>query len=73
MLTLWQDGALPKERDQLVGSLEIDVAIVGGGYTGLWTAYYLTELDPTLSIAVIESKWVGFGASGRNGDAIHPT
>lgn len=67
MLSLWQDGAVRNERRQLVGSLDVDVAIVGAGYTGLWTAYYLHELDPTLSIAVIDSKQVGFGASGRNG------
>jgi glycine/D-amino acid oxidase-like deaminating enzyme len=67
MLSLWQDVAAQTERQQLVGNLECDVAIVGAGYTGLWTAYYLTELDPTLSIAIIESKRVGFGASGRNG------
>lgn len=67
MLALWQDGAAQSERQQLVGNLHVDVAIVGAGYTGLWTAYYLTELDPTLSIAIIDSKRVGFGASGRNG------
>jgi glycine/D-amino acid oxidase-like deaminating enzyme len=44
-----------------------DVAIVGGGYTGLWTAYYLAQLDPALDIVVLERDVVGFGASGRNG------
>lgn len=67
MLPLWHDGVGRPERDALVGNLEVDVAIIGAGYTGLWTAYYLTELDPTLSIAIVESKQVGFGASGRNG------
>ncbi len=67
MLALWQDGAVQTKRRQLVGNLNVDVAIVGAGYTGLWTAFYLTELDPTLSIAIIDSKQVGFGASGRNG------
>jgi glycine/D-amino acid oxidase-like deaminating enzyme len=43
------------------------VAIVGGGLTGLWTAYYLAEADPGLRIAVLERDTVGFGASGRNG------
>jgi glycine/D-amino acid oxidase-like deaminating enzyme len=47
--------------------LTVDLAIVGGGFTGLWTAYYANKLDPTLKIAVIESEFVGFGASGRNG------
>ncbi len=46
---------------------EADVVIVGAGFTGLWTAFYLSELDPSLRVAVIESRHVGFGASGRNG------
>jgi len=51
-----------------VGSDEqVDVAIVGGGYTGLWTAYYLARADPSLRIAVFEKEIAGFGASGRNG------
>ena len=47
--------------------LDVDVAIVGAGFTGLWTAIALTDTDPTLSIAVLEMETVGFGASGRNG------
>ncbi|WP_370865739.1 NAD(P)/FAD-dependent oxidoreductase [Nocardioides agariphilus] len=43
------------------------MAVVGAGFTGLWTAYYLAEADPTLRIAVLESEVAGFGASGRNG------
>ena len=54
-------------RPPLPGDLDVDVAIVGAGYTGLWTAYYLAEADPSLSIAVLESEVAGFGASGRNG------
>jgi ribulose 1,5-bisphosphate synthetase/thiazole synthase len=45
----------------------VDVAIVGAGYTGLWTAYYLQKADPTLRIAIIEAEVAGYGASGRNG------
>ena len=45
----------------------VDVAIVGAGFTGLWTAHYLAEADPSLRIAVLEAETVGFGASGRNG------
>ena len=45
----------------------MDVAIVGAGYTGLWTAYYLKKAAPSLRIAVIEREFAGFGASGRNG------
>ena len=40
---------------------------MGGGFTGLWTAYYLAEADPGLRVAVLESEVAGFGASGRNG------
>jgi glycine/D-amino acid oxidase-like deaminating enzyme len=47
--------------------IDVDVAIVGAGFTGLWTAYYLAAADPVLRIAVIESEIAGFGASGRNG------
>jgi glycine/D-amino acid oxidase-like deaminating enzyme len=52
-----------------------DVAIVGAGYTGLWTAYYLHLADPTLRIAVLEAETAGYGASGRNGgwcSALYP-
>lgn len=51
----------------LAGDSDVDVAIVGAGLTGLWTAYYLAMADPTLRIAVVESEIAGFGASGRNG------
>jgi glycine/D-amino acid oxidase-like deaminating enzyme len=53
-------GALP-------GDLTVDVAIAGGGLTGLWTAYYLASTQPGLRVAVCESQIAGFGASGRNG------
>ena len=46
---------------------EVDVAIVGGGFTGLWTAYYLLRSNPGLGVVVVEAEQVGFGASGRNG------
>jgi len=68
-LSLWWDG-LPGTiglRDPLPGDTEVDVAIVGGGLTGLWTAYYLSAADPGLRIAVLERDVIGFGASGRNG------
>ncbi len=68
-LSLWWDG-LPGRivlRDPVPGDIEVDVAVVGGGLTGLWAAYYLIEADPDLRIAVIEREVMGFGASGRNG------
>ncbi len=54
-------------RPPLPGDLEVDVAVVGAGFTGLWTAYYLAVAAPGLRIAVLESEVAGFGASGRNG------
>jgi glycine/D-amino acid oxidase-like deaminating enzyme len=54
-------------RPALTADRDADVAIVGGGLTGLWAAWYLLERDPALSIVVIEKEIVGFGASGRNG------
>ena len=51
----------------LRGAIDVDVAIIGGGFTGLWTAIRLTGSDPTLRVAILEQAVVGFGASGRNG------
>lgn len=56
-----------RPRLPLPGDRDVDVAIVGAGFTGLWTAVYLSALDPALRIAVIEREIAGFGASGRNG------
>jgi glycine/D-amino acid oxidase-like deaminating enzyme len=57
----------PRPRDPLTGSREADVCIVGAGFTGLWTAYYLRRADPSLEVVVLEAEVAGFGASGRNG------
>jgi glycine/D-amino acid oxidase-like deaminating enzyme len=54
-------------RPRLEGDVAVDVAILGAGFTGLWTAYYLQQRDPALRIALVESEIAGFGASGRNG------
>jgi len=68
--SLWQ-ATLPAEdrvaRPALAGDTVADVAIAGGGYTGLWTAYALKQADPSLRVVVCERERVGFGASGRNG------
>ena len=58
---------LPVPRAALPGDRDADVCIVGAGYTGLWTAYYLKRADPSLRITVLEARFAGFGASGRNG------
>lgn len=68
-LSFWHDTVDDDltPRAALPGDIDVDVAIVGAGLTGLWTAYYLTERDPSLRIAVVEKQIAGFGASGRNG------
>ncbi len=57
----------PAPGSPLPGSRSADVCIVGAGYTGLWTAYYLKKEQPDLRIVVLERQFAGFGASGRNG------
>ncbi|MFD9539083.1 NAD(P)/FAD-dependent oxidoreductase [Streptomyces sp. NPDC060022] len=57
----------PAPREPLPGDTTADICIVGGGYTGLWTAYYLKKAVPFLNITVLEAKFCGYGASGRNG------
>ncbi|MGL5849916.1 MAG: NAD(P)/FAD-dependent oxidoreductase [Phycicoccus sp.] len=65
---LWSDDASPAIRVDAVGLPHaVDVAVVGAGYTGLWTAYYLLLADPRLDVLVLEAEHVGHGASGRNG------
>jgi glycine/D-amino acid oxidase-like deaminating enzyme len=70
-LSLWHATMSAEEwgssRPTLPGDLDVDIAVVGGGYTGLWTAYYLLQRDPSLRVVVLEANVVGFGASGRNG------
>ena len=60
-----EEFELPQKPDSLPDQL--DVAIVGAGFTGLWIAYYLKNHQPDLQIGVFEASHVGFGASGRNG------
>lgn len=77
-VSLWLDS-LPgplTPREPLPGDIRCDVAIVGAGFTGLWTAYYLLAADPKLRVVVLEREIAGFGASGRNGgwcSALLPT
>ncbi|MEW2397769.1 FAD-dependent oxidoreductase [Streptomyces sp. NPDC046862] len=67
-ISFWYaDDGLPERRAPLPGDATADVVIVGGGYTGLWTAYYLKKAAPFLRITVLEQKFCGYGASGRNG------
>jgi glycine/D-amino acid oxidase-like deaminating enzyme len=71
---VWLDGLDESlaPRPGLPGSVDADVAIVGAGYTGLWTAYYLAKADPSLRIAVLDKDIAGFGASSRNGGCVSP-
>src|SRR5438094_2492931 len=67
--SMWLD-LLPEPltpRPALPGDVDCDVAVVGAGFTGLWTAYYLKRLQPDLRVVVLEREIAGFGPSGRNG------
>jgi glycine/D-amino acid oxidase-like deaminating enzyme len=59
--------AAPAPRPALTGHVDADVCIVGAGFTGLWTAYYLKKAQPSLNVVVLEQRYAGYGASGRNG------
>jgi len=68
-LSLWHE-TVPEDwtpRAALPGDRDTDVAVVGAGFTGLWTALYLARAEPTLRVTVVEAETAGFGASGRNG------
>ena len=67
----------PRAVEPLAGPLEVDVdvdvAVIGGGFTGLWTALFLKDLEPGLSVAVIEKDVAGYGGSGRNAGIVGET
>src|SRR5215213_3431495 len=70
--SLWLQEALAREPDAeivepLSGGYRTDVCIVGGGYTGLWTALQIKWLDPSVDVVLLEADICGSGASGRNG------
>jgi len=66
--SFWHEVAPPYEPGPpLEGERRVDIAIIGGGYTGLWTAYHLKTEQPSLEVAVLEQEVAGYGASGRNG------
>jgi glycine/D-amino acid oxidase-like deaminating enzyme len=72
----WFSDAMRAEGNEpaspsLNGQITVDVAIVGGGFTGLWTALALRERAPQLSVALIEASLCGSGASGKNGGKVH--
>ena len=63
----WLDGPAPDPCPALAGSADTDLAVVGGGYTGLWTALLAKERDPGRDVVLLEAREVGWAASGRNG------
>ena len=66
--SLWLDTYGPYTPEpSLEGNLSVDIAIVGGGFAGLAAAYEIKKAEPSLRVAVVEAKFVGYGASGRNG------
>jgi glycine/D-amino acid oxidase-like deaminating enzyme len=74
--SLWRNQGSITARDCVKAANSFDVAIIGGGFSGLWSAYHLKQLQPSLKIAIFEQKYVGYGASGRNGgwaSAEYPT
>lgn len=66
-VSFWHEAVDLTARPALDGDTVVDVAIIGAGLTGLWTAYYLQKSDPSLSILLMDKYVAGFGASGRNG------
>jgi glycine/D-amino acid oxidase-like deaminating enzyme len=67
-LSLWLATAAPyRAEPPLRGDLDVDVAVIGGGFAGLVTAFELRRAEPGLRVAVLEAREVGYGASGRNG------
>jgi glycine/D-amino acid oxidase-like deaminating enzyme len=65
---LWHATYGPYEPNPAIAEdVQADVAIVGGGFTGMATAYYLLKAEPAMKVVVLESEVVGYGASGRNG------
>src|SRR5262245_22067757 len=61
------DPAAPFASPSLVGAVEADLVVVGGGYTGLWTALQAKEADPGRDVILVEAATIGWAASGRNG------
>lgn len=62
----WHETEPVKRRAPLTGAVNCDVCIIGGGYTGLWSAYFLRRAEPSLNVHILEADYAGAGASGHN-------
>ncbi|MEU7182077.1 MULTISPECIES: NAD(P)/FAD-dependent oxidoreductase [Streptomyces] len=69
----WHDTEKVTIEAPLRERVDCDVCIVGGGFTGLWTAYFLKEAEPALDIRIVEANHSGYGASGRADGFVTPT
>src|SRR4030095_11411575 len=69
----WMAQDRPEAEPALLGDLRTDIAIIGGGFTGLWTALFLKELSPSTEVAILEQGRVGYGGSGRNAGILGET
>lgn len=70
----WREDIQPlhgQPLNTLRGGINVDVVIVGGGFTGMWTALALRERAPHLSVAIVEANRLGDGASSKNGGMVH--
>jgi len=65
--SFWLESGDYIENEPLKEHINTDIAIIGGGFTGLTTAYFLKKYEPSINVALLESEVIGFGASGRNG------
>ena len=62
-----EEAGMPEPRPPLIGDVDADVVVVGGGYTGMWTAWFVSTLEPETRVVVLEADVCGTGPSGRNG------
>lgn len=69
----WRETEPVEPGPPLEGDVRCDVCIVGGGYTGMWTAHFLKKADPSIDIRIVEAEYAGAGASGHNDGFVTPT
>jgi glycine/D-amino acid oxidase-like deaminating enzyme len=67
----WDEAGADEPAPALEGDVAADVCVIGGGYTGLWTALALKEREPSVHVVLLEAATCGSGPSGRNGGFVH--